>query len=192
MDIISDPQAGIIILSSGKMFNFLEPKSDDFDILDIAHALSMTCRFGGAPRKFYSVAQHSFYVSYMVHPSKAKAAMLHDGTEAYLHDLCPSVKVLFPEYEKMENTLGGKLALAFDLAVNAFEDPVIKTADNQIQRLEATVLINTSDWFWKTVGGRPDGSLFDIDPNFIAWTPEAAERAFLGRYMEIQSEGHLP
>ena len=35
-------------LVSGKPFFPLDPRPEDIDINDIAHALSMVCRFGGA------------------------------------------------------------------------------------------------------------------------------------------------
>ena len=182
---------GLIVLPSGKLFDLLNPTEDDFDIMDIAHTLALSCRWGGWCREFYSVAQHSFYASYMVQPRLALAALLHDATEAYMTDIPRPLKALLPDYCAMETTLGGKLAVAFDLPVCAFVDPEIKAIDDRLMALEATVLINTSEAFWQTMGGRPDGSIFDIDKNFQTWPWEVAEKAFLSRYFEIRSEGHI-
>ena len=48
---------------SGKRFYILDPRPQDVDIVDIAHALSLLTRFTGHTREFYSVAQHSVLVS---------------------------------------------------------------------------------------------------------------------------------
>lgn len=180
---------GRIMTFTGMLFDIASPEADDFRIEDIAHALSLNCRYGGHCRSFYSVAQHSFYASYMVKSEMAKAALLHDATEAYMHDLPRPLKALLPDYKKLELALGCKIALAFDLPVCAFEDPDIKVIDNRLMALEATVLVNNPKVIWDCVGGIPDGSMFDIDQNFHGWTPDMAERAFLSRFNELRLEG---
>ena len=44
---------------TGKHFDPMDPGNHDFNIVDIAHALSLICRGNGHIRFFYSVAQHS-------------------------------------------------------------------------------------------------------------------------------------
>lgn len=48
---------------SGKKFEPLNPSIDSIDIIDIAHSLSMICRFNGHSQRFYSVAEHSSIVT---------------------------------------------------------------------------------------------------------------------------------
>ncbi|WP_230368851.1 hypothetical protein [Paludibacterium denitrificans] len=48
---------------SGRYVDLLHPVVSDIDITDIAHHLSHLCRFGGACREFYSVADHSVRVA---------------------------------------------------------------------------------------------------------------------------------
>ena len=51
---------------SGRMFWPLDPRDDEVDICDIAHALAHQCRFGGHCRRFYSVAEHCVLLSHAV------------------------------------------------------------------------------------------------------------------------------
>ncbi len=85
---------GTITTISGKKIDFQNLNPDSIDILDIAHALSKICRFGGHTNRFYSVAQHSIIVAHLVPDDCKKAALLHDASEAYLGDVVKPLKIL--------------------------------------------------------------------------------------------------
>jgi len=77
---------------SGRRFWVLAPHADDVDIRDIAHHLSLICRFTGACKYHYSVAQHSLLVSELVPDDCRLWALLHDAAEAYLSDVARPVR----------------------------------------------------------------------------------------------------
>jgi len=180
--------AGRITTYSGNLFNILDPAPDDFRIEDIAHSLSLKCRYNGMCKAFYSVAQHSVYASYMTADNDLKKALLlHDGTEAYIDDLVRPLKVLFPDYIALEHALGNKLAVSFGLAVGAFETPELKSIDMRLMVLEATVMVTNPDTIFAWTG-RPDASIYSVDPSFTFWTPIVAEKMFLQRFYELRTE----
>ena len=78
---------------TGKPFNPLAGENEDcgpIELMDIAHALSHLCRFNGHTKRFYSVGEHSLYVSTLLEyhgPSIQAWGLLHDAAEAYLADL---------------------------------------------------------------------------------------------------------
>mgnify|MGYP001585328323 FL=1 len=51
---------------SGKKVWPFSLELEDIDIGDIAHSLSMQCRFNGQITKFYSVAEHCYFASKMI------------------------------------------------------------------------------------------------------------------------------
>lgn len=80
---------------SGKLVDPTCMEPDDIDIIDIAYALSLQCRWNGHIRKFYSVAEHSVLVSYFVPENLRLIALLHDASEAYTGDIASPIKKHF-------------------------------------------------------------------------------------------------
>lgn len=178
-------EPGIIQINSGILFDIQNPDPDAIRINDIGHALGNLCRWGGHARQFYSVAQHSFYASYLVKRPFAMAALLHDATEAYLVDIPRPLKALLPEYKRIEDNLSVHIAMAFDLPVNAFHLREVKHADDFLMAMEAVELLNNPDNVLVAIGGRPDRLIRDIDPNFQCWSPPLARERFLHRFRQI-------
>jgi len=113
--------------------------------LDIAHALSLQCRYAGHCGVFYSVAQHSTLVSHYVPPRFALQGLLHDAMEAYLTDIPRGLKAL-PElagYRKLERQLWKIIATAFKLPRKLH--PSVLKIDDQIVENEKLVLFDHGD-----------------------------------------------
>lgn len=80
---------------SGSKYCYDDPHRHKINLADVAHALSMQCRFGGHMRQFYSVAEHCLNVRENVSdhgPFSRLAALLHDAAEAFVTDLPSPLK----------------------------------------------------------------------------------------------------
>jgi hypothetical protein len=91
-----------ILTNSARAFDLLNPRAENVITTDLAHALSMVCRFNGHCAHHYSVAQHSLLVAHIIEreggtPEQQLAGLLHDGTEAYISDLTRPLKLLLIE-----------------------------------------------------------------------------------------------
>ena len=117
---------------SGKQFYPLDPRVDDICIRDIAHHLSLVCRFGGAVRAHYSVAQHSLMVADILPQHLKLQGLLHDATEAYVGDMVRPLKQSMPEYCKVEKSIWDAIVKKFSLPVEISVRDMgeIKWADN--------------------------------------------------------------
>ena len=106
---------------TGTKFYIIDPHIDDINELDIAHALSLTCRANGHFKHFYSVAQHSMNC---FEEAKARgyskrvqlACLLHDGSEAYISDITRPLKVHLPQYLEIEKTIQSKVYEKFGIS----------------------------------------------------------------------------
>ena len=165
------------------------------DIRDIAHSLSLLCRFNGHCKQFYSVAQHSVLVASACGEGKehdtppfgvenrylelAKWGLLHDAMEAYLGDTPSPLKSDEREFLELSllNNIGAKLGLK-ELPFEGKK--VIANNDKRMLVTEKRDLmavdIPWGDW---TTSYEP--FKFTIHP----LGPEEAEKLFLSRFDEL-------
>lgn len=157
---------------SGGRFWPLDPRPEDFCLLDIAHALSNICRFNGHVTRFYSVAQHSVLVSHLVPPELALEGLMHDAAEAYLADIARPTKQHLPEYQKIERAIERALAIRYGLRYEEGWPEEVKEADDRMLMTERRdVLVY-----------QIDGWGIDAEPIAETITPETPDRAF-GRFV---------
>lgn len=129
---------------SGRLFDPLKITPSVINIHDIAHALSNLCRFGGHSHQFYSVAQHSLRVSAMLPPPLKLQGLMHDATEAYIVDLPRPLKVLLPQYVKLEENVWQAIAARFNLPLKLDKD--VHDADDLILVAELEELMTHNSY----------------------------------------------
>lgn len=119
----------------GKYINVFEPTPEMICIEDIAHSLSMQCRFAGHLPQFYSVAQHSILCCQLITEKEHKlAALLHDASEAYLLDIPKPIKNKLGNYKEVEDNLMSVIAKKFGFAYPLHDK--VKEVDNYMLEWE--------------------------------------------------------
>lgn len=167
---------------SGKFFDILRPEKYEFDIEEIATALSNLCRYTGHVNRFYSVAEHSVLVSRIVPDKLALAGLLHDASEAYLGDVSSPLKKLLPEYKRIEERVQQAIARSFGLG-DDLSHPDVHEADKRM--------------YWQERQGVADNGVRDSlwhqslratrKVEAQGMSPKMARRMFISRYKEITS-----
>ncbi|MEK6898088.1 MAG: YfbR-like 5'-deoxynucleotidase [Nanoarchaeota archaeon] len=167
---------------TGKQFWPLDPKEDEVNITDIAHALSMQCRFNGHCNNFYSVAQHSVLVSRIVKSKQALAALLHDAAEAYTGDLVSPLKKNLPEeFKKIEEEIEQAIFKHFNISEIDYNE--IKKADKRTLITEMRDLMGKPPAKWDE-----EGVFEPLPEKIIPLMPNEAKRLFLERFKELTSK----
>jgi hypothetical protein len=168
---------------SGRRFFVLDPQPEHVDLHDIAHALSLQCRFNGQCREFYSVAEHCVRVSHLLPADPPELALplwglLHDAAEAYVSDLPRPVKAQLPLFAEMEDRVLQAVALRFGLPWPAPD--AVWSADDVLLMTEARDLMAPPPEPWSIVA--------DPLPEVIRpLGPREAKIAFLERYEQLAS-----
>lgn len=165
---IEDAPKDCIRTNSGLFINVFEPISNMICVEDIAHALSQQPRFAGHLPRFYSVAQHSVLCMRLASFYNKKAALLHDGSEAYILDIPTPIKNKMPEYKLIEDKLMGVIAKTFE-----FDYPL----NDEVKGIDRHMLL--FEW---------DNLVSNNNLEFRCWSCGEAEEKFLEAYYQLVEE----
>jgi hypothetical protein len=173
--------------ATGRRFSLLDPKPDEICIEDVAHSLSMQCRFTGHIKgnEIYSVAQHSLYVSHICSAEDAAWGLLHDASEAYCSDLSRPLKHCTPLakiYKRIEGRIMAAICRRFGLPLEEpasvrFADCAMLLAEKE-QLMCGPPLPDAEQWAVRCGGLRYEGR---IDP----MPPRYAKEMFLYRFRQL-------
>lgn len=180
---------------SGIVWHPYAPEASKVSIDDIAHALSLQCRFNGHCQAFYSVAVHSVLVSEICvdrvlgGPSALAGlvGLLHDAAEAYVGDLISPMKrgPVGPAFAAVETATREAIFQAFGLPEDAWGDhaALVASADLTALATERRDLMGPCARSWESLEGvRPLGASIGT-----MWTPQRARLAFLGQFNALMA-----
>ena len=192
---------------SGRYVNTKDPQVESIDLVDIAHALSQICRYGGHCSKFYSVAEHSVAVSKRLERKGASlvkqlAGLHHDDTEGFLGDIPRPLKGLLRSmsdaYDVLTNQMDAVICEALGLTAYGitpalFHDVDVKDADNWMLFVEAKAFLPSGGINWSGSqlddwGVRQDGlpsRIVTPDYFFGGLRPDQAKQRYLARHVEL-------
>lgn len=177
-------QTPSMISTKTGFFDILKPEDYEYDIREIAQALSKICRYtghiaDGVP--FYSVAEHCVLVSHLCPKRYALAGLLHDASEAYVGDVSSPLKKLLKDYKPIEENIQSCIAFQFGVTFPFHES--VKKADAEAYWLERASVAKppagAEDTLWLQEYKTKKG------PKPIGLSPLTAEREFLDRFNEI-------
>ncbi|MBB4235015.1 hypothetical protein [Rhizobium esperanzae] len=160
--------------ATGRKFWPLDPRRDEVFIEDIAHSLSLQCRYAGHCLRFYSVAEHSVLMARKLRwegVDVALWALLHDASEAYLVDVPRPVKPYLTGYKEAEARVMAAVADRYSLAREMPAE--VHEAD---ERIIADELVNLVPMDWHGKHNNPLG----VELRY--WSPEKAEEEFMATF----------
>ncbi len=133
--------------ASGAYVNLTNPDPETIHLCDVAHALSLTCRFGGNCDRFYSVAEHTTHVARTLMDrgygsAVALAGLHHDDHEYLLGDLpTPLKKLLGAAYYDLIPPIDKVICDRFGVNPFLMQCPSVKDADHWMMHIEARELM---------------------------------------------------
>ena len=168
---------------TGRQFWPLDPKPEDVCVEDIAHHLSQLCRFTGASKFLYSVAEHSIRVAMEVPLEDKLWGLLNDASEAYLCDLAAPIKRC-PElasYRDLEDAVQAAVCERFGLSPGM--PASVKEADLRMLATEAIEVMAYPPASWGLEAVKP------YDSHKLGWgiPPVEIKQQFLTFFTNLAS-----
>jgi hypothetical protein len=156
-------------------------------MVDIRRSLAMCCRYRGHLERFYSVAEHSVWVSfiaeYLGDTEAMLPALLHDAHEAYIGDVASPQKSMIAGWREFELAMEMVVRRALCLPPN--EDPVwgrIKRYDTMILHREVSTLKRSPpDWY-----DRYMDLMVPVEVQPVGYEWQQAEGLFRTRLQDLQ------
>lgn len=169
---------------TGRRFWPLDPRPEDVTIEDIAHALSLVCRYQGHTNRFYSVAEHCVLMAraaeaQAMHPAQQIQALMHDAAETYVCDIVrPLKRSLGSPYSSIERLVDRAIQERFGLTA-AGNSADTQELDNAILYDEARALLRVDLEPWHEVFAP------GLGVEIVGWPPAFAERQFLEAFHRL-------
>lgn len=170
-----------ILLRSGIYFDLALPRAEHVRIDDIAGALSKICRYGGQCPRFLSVAEHccNCYDAALADglgERIAKLCLLHDAAEAFVGDMVKPLKVMLPDFARIELAVELAIQQAFQLRLNDGDLRAVKRIDMEMLIAERLALWGDDGVVWT---GQSEVKVRDLW--IEGWEASQAEAQFLDR-----------
>ena len=188
------------ITIGGREIDLLRPDPAKIEIEDIAHALSMICRFGGHLPVFYSVAQHSYEAALRMdtghRPGCASdrrvrfACLLHDAAEGLgLGDvISPQKRALKSSVQVIESRLEDAIAIRFELRPEELHDQRVRLADRRMFTTECRDL--RGGLMPRPALGDPEAEPYG--PRIFPEIAEIARARFMNAFAALSDAGRGP
>lgn len=159
-------------------FYMTDPRPEDFRIEDVAHGLANICRYTGACKRHYSVAEHSVHIADWLLKKEgckrlALIGLLHDAPEALsgFGDVSRPAKQLAPVIKETEDNIWRR-AVAPKFGLPTEIPAIVHEVDGRIIADEMTQNMNECD----PKHNNPLGIRLEF------WSPAFAKAVFLMRF----------
>ncbi len=173
---------------TGQIIDFANPELADISILDIAHSLSLQCRYNGHCPTHYSVAQHSVHVADLMEQTGYNQewqfhGLMHDAHEAYIGDMITPLKML-PDlgaaFKKVDDTWTKIVANKYEIGMAKAKVHTVKQFDLILLATEARDFMPSKGKSWS----------HGVDEKFlgeqiIPWSAQDAKTEFLYRFEKL-------
>jgi hypothetical protein len=164
----------------------MDMRPEDVAIEDIAHSLSMQCRYGGHCLRFYSVAEHSVHVARYIAAMRfrdrglsARVGLMHDATEAYVVDVPRPLKRFLSGYKDAETAVWAAVAARFAMPVDM--PSIVHEVDGRILWDEQAQNMAPCHAKWS-------GAPAPLGIKLAFWSPAEAEIHFLHTFHTMFGE----
>jgi hypothetical protein len=158
-----------------------DPRAEDVFIEDIAHSLSLQCRYAGHCILPYNVAEHSVHIARWLRqhygPLTAFYGLLHDATEAYCVDVPRPLKPSLTNYKTIEQR--NWLVIAERFGIPSSIPEIVHEAD---ARIIGDELVNMRPMSWHARHDNPLGVRIGC------WSPAVAEEEFLWTFAALERD----